>query len=313
MFPLNNNSLHISPLTLGTVALGMEYGISNMEGKPGNAKAMEIIKKAVDLGVNTLDTARHYGDAEQIIGAYCRQQNDPTASIITKFRISNENLDDPEAARREVYESVKKSLDELNPGSIAIALFHKQPGQPLDKILKILPSILRGLQTDGLIGKGGISVFHPSEVELCIPFEEIEVFQAPVNILDQRLIQRNVLHRLMKHNKIVFARSIFLQGLIFLDCNNLSNELAEAGNYIRALKELADKAGMGVAQLAFSFVRDIPGITSIIFGAVNTTQVQDNVSLYHSPALPGHIREEIENKFRSVPEKIITPALWNTK
>ncbi len=310
---INSNRLNISPLTLGTVALGMEYGISNMEGKPGNAKAIEIIKKAVDLGVNTFDIARHYGDAEKIIGSYCRQESDHTASIVTKFRISNENLDDPEAARREVYESVKQSLDELNPGSIDIALFHKRPGQPLDKILKILPSILRNLQSDGLIGKGGISIFHPSEVELCIPFEEIEVFQVPVNILDHRLIQHNVLHRLVEHDKIVFARSIFLQGLIFLDCNNLSNELAEAGNYIRGLKELADKAGMSVTQLAFSFVRDLPGITSIIFGAVNATQVQDNVRLYHSPVLPGHIRVEIENKFRNVPEKIITPALWNTK
>lgn len=307
---INSNRLNISPLTLGTVALGMEYGISNMEGKPGNAKAIEIIKKAVDLGVNTFDTARHYGDAEKIIGSYCRQESDHTASIVTKFRISNENLDDPEAARREVYESVKQSLDELNPGSIDIALFHKRPGQPLDKILKILPSILRSLQSDGLIGKGGVSVFHPSEAGFCVPFEEIEVIQAPINLLDQRLIHCHTLSRLMDHDKIVFARSIFLQGLLFLDCNSLSNELTEAGSYIRALKKLADKAGMSMAQLAFSFVRDIPGITSMIFGAVNTTQVQDNVSLFQSPALPGHIREEIENKFRNVPEKIITPALW---
>ena len=310
---LNSNRLHISPLTLGTVALGMEYGISNIEGKPGNDKAIEIIKKAVDLGVNTFDTARHYGDAEKIIGSYCRQENDHTASIVTKFRISNENLDDPEAARREVYESVKKSLDELNPARISIALFHKRPGQPLDKILKILPPILQSLQTDGLIGRGGFSVFHPSEVEFCIPFKEIEVIQAPVNILDQRLAQRDVLSSLIEHGKIVFARSIFLQGLIFLDCDKLSSELAEAGKYIRLLKDLADKAGMSVAQLAFSFVRDLPGITSIIFGAVNTMQVQDNAQLYHSPALPGHIREAIENTFRNVPEKIITPALWNAQ
>lgn len=128
---INSNNLHISHLTLGTIALGMEYGIFNMEGKPGNAKAIEIIKKSVDLGVNTFDTARHYGDAEKIIGAYCRQQNDHRASIVTKFWISNENLDHPEAARREVYESVKKSLDELNLGRIVIACSINAPGNLL--------------------------------------------------------------------------------------------------------------------------------------------------------------------------------------
>ncbi len=57
----------VSELSLGTVELGLEYGISTGREplKPDERRASEILHLALDLGINLLDTARAYGDAEQ--------------------------------------------------------------------------------------------------------------------------------------------------------------------------------------------------------------------------------------------------------
>jgi aryl-alcohol dehydrogenase-like predicted oxidoreductase len=67
---------------------------------------------------------------------------------------------------------------------------------------------------------------------------------------------------------------------------------------------------MTVAQLAFSFVRDTEGITSIVFGAVNAVQVYQNVQLLQVKTLSNELRAQVNSYFADVPEEIITPGIW---
>ena len=53
---------------LGTSQLGLDYGITNTNGKPKLAESLEIIKYALDNNINTFDTARCYGNSEYILG-----------------------------------------------------------------------------------------------------------------------------------------------------------------------------------------------------------------------------------------------------
>ena len=55
-------------LVLGTAQLGLNYGITNSDGKPKLEQSLEIITYALDNGINVFDTARAYGDSEHIIG-----------------------------------------------------------------------------------------------------------------------------------------------------------------------------------------------------------------------------------------------------
>ena len=50
------------PMVLGTVQLGMNYGIANLDGKPDEEKSFSILRTALEGGINTLDTARAYGE-----------------------------------------------------------------------------------------------------------------------------------------------------------------------------------------------------------------------------------------------------------
>jgi aryl-alcohol dehydrogenase-like predicted oxidoreductase len=119
-----------------------------------------------------------------------------------------------------------------------------------------------------------------------------------------------MLRRLKEEDKIVFARSIFLQGLFFLGNEQLSGNLKPAASYLDQLKILAGKAGMTVPQLAFSFVRDLEGITSLLFGAEKVQQVEQNIEFMKGKKISSGIEEEIRATLGDISETIITPALW---
>jgi len=83
--------LTFSKLTLGTVALGMEYGISNNEGKPSKEESFSILSSALTPGINTIDTSREYGNAESLIGDFLNQpENAGKINLVTKFKVSEQ-------------------------------------------------------------------------------------------------------------------------------------------------------------------------------------------------------------------------------
>ncbi|HEY1062577.1 MAG TPA: aldo/keto reductase [Daejeonella sp.] len=301
----------IPKLTLGTVALGQDYGISNAEGKPVKEKSFEIFSTALSLGINTFDTARIYGDAESLIGNFLsHDENKPKTNLITKFGIKDDNLVNLETARKQVYESIRSSCYFLNLKQIPICLFHKANGQNMDILMEILPVIFEDLKNDGLIDLAGISIYNPYEEEIFLEHPLFEAYQVPVNVFDQRIIQNGMLKQMQQENKIVFARSVYLQGLFFLSPDELKGNLVNARPYILALQDLAKQAGMSIAELAFSYVRDLEEVTSIVFGATTELQVQENVKLLFVRKIPFEVRQSIESLFNNMPSEIITPGLW---
>jgi len=96
-----------STLALGTVQLGMEYGRVNDSGKPGTSEAVKIIRRAVAHGVNAIDTARGYGDAESIIGE-ALQEAESKVNVVTKLDLSELRDSAPELeVRASVHASIK--------------------------------------------------------------------------------------------------------------------------------------------------------------------------------------------------------------
>ena len=59
-----------SKLALGTVQLGMDYGITNLAGQPSVETANDVIQAALKAGVTTIDTSIAYGSSEELIGEF---------------------------------------------------------------------------------------------------------------------------------------------------------------------------------------------------------------------------------------------------
>ena len=75
--------INFPKIVLGTAQFGMDYGITNSEGKVKDKEISNILKLAESKGINYLDTAPAYGDAENIIGKHLLKYK--TFNIISKL------------------------------------------------------------------------------------------------------------------------------------------------------------------------------------------------------------------------------------
>jgi aryl-alcohol dehydrogenase-like predicted oxidoreductase len=304
-----NEPVTISKICLGTVQLGLNYGIANRSGQPSKDYSHKLLQYALDHGITALDTARIYGDAEDVIGSF---KNNQEFTVISKFKLTDAAVGNLLLATAEARESIKTSCRLLNRKNLPVALFHKDMSQPIEQVTEILPKIFETLIQEGWIKKGGISVYNATELFHVSDWSNMNYTQVPINILDTRLLQKNLLERMNKNKVTIFARSIYLQGLLAME-EPIPKHLSFAIPYREQLKQIAAKAKRSIKNIAFSFVRDTSCITSIVIGAETIEQLGENIELLKCPPLPKDIYAEIKESFNNVPEEIITPALWKNK
>lgn len=296
----------ISNLTLGTAQLGIDYGVANKEGKPSKETVLKILEYASKEGVNSFDTAPSYGNSEEILGSFIHKigfTEEPF--LITKIP----KIRYPDLSTKEIdiviRNSVTNSMKRLNTTQITGCLLH-EPEDMTDVVIDSLSKI----KNEGLVKFIGVSIYTPNDVKKFLTFKELDVIQVPLNVLDTRLIHLNI-KELKKKNVAIFARSIFLQGLLHLKPINLPKYLQMEKKYLEKLHLISSHYNISIPQLALTFVRDIPGVTSLVVGCESLSQLRMNLELLESPPLDQRIRDEIVKEFSDVPEKIINPSLWN--
>lgn len=174
-------------LALGTVQFGLDYGISNLQGKIPLAEVDDILSAAKRYGINTLDTAAAYGESEQVLG---RLNASKDFSLVTKIpSLSKINITIPEV--------VKESLTRLKSKKLNALMFHDA-----DDLLAVNGADLYQqailLKQQGLVDKLGVSVYHPKQLLNVMDKCDIDIVQFPVNCLDQRFIHANITNQLTK-------------------------------------------------------------------------------------------------------------------
>ncbi|MET3698884.1 aryl-alcohol dehydrogenase-like predicted oxidoreductase [Bacillus oleivorans] len=301
-----------SKLILGTAQLGSMYGIGNKSGKPTKQKAIEIIRYAFSKGIHTLDTAPGYGDSEILIGEFINEQKDKQEilpTIITKIpsvhlssSISSESIDFI------IEQSIRASLNKLNLKTIDVCLLH-HPNDMVTYNGHVVIGLLR-LKKEGVIKKIGVSVYTPEEVKMAISLGCFDVIQVPINILDHRLIHSGLLHELSKCKIDIYARSIYLQGLIFLDPNELPPYLQSAKEPLEKLRKLSDQTGLSLSELSMLFIREIPDIKKIVIGCETISQLKRNLEIITLPKLTDDIIKQMHLLFRDIPERVVNPTMW---
>ncbi len=296
----------ISKMTLGTAQLGLEYGIANTEGKPDENKAFRIIESALENGVNCLDTAAAYGDSEKVIGNYFRNsgKNREDIFIVTKFKVGNIKLSDVETV---MMKSVENSLKSLDSDYLDILLIHDAQEFSVygSNMVKVLEKLLKG----GVIKKAGASCYGFMEIRPMLDNEIFQAFQIPANILDTRISNNKDVKKL--DNKLVFARSIFLQGLFFLNPENLRGNLKETAKYLILIKDIAEEMNISISQLLVTYVRSLNFVDSLVIGADNPKQVEENLRLIDGEPFPLHIMDSIRARVKGAPDWLFSPFLWD--
>ena len=112
----------LSSMSLGTVQLGMNYGIANNAGKPDEAKSHAILRAALEGGVTSIDTARVYGNSEEVIGNFFKTYDGELPFITTKLP----KLEGDSDAELEKYviTSIESSLERLSEKRVNAVMLH---------------------------------------------------------------------------------------------------------------------------------------------------------------------------------------------
>lgn len=305
MDTVSTHGLQLSRMTLGTVQLGMPYGVANQTGQPSLKDALHLLAAARKGGVNCLDTARAYGQAEQVLGAFFARSGLGSTTVVTKFCIDPEKGTDPVQLRRQVEESARASMQALGVTTLPMLMAHHA-----DDLTVYGPAVneaLADLRAEGLVRHTGASVYTAGQIDRVLEQPGHTLVQLPLNALDVRLVRSGHLLRLREAGCMVFVRSVFLQGLFFL--RDFHGAVATAQPYVERLRDIAKDAGMDVAALALCYARDLPGVTSLVLGAETVAQVEENIRLMQAPPLDAGVRQAVEQLADKTPIEAIMAAL----
>lgn len=303
--------MDISKLTLGTAQLGFNYGVNNLQGQPTEKESHEILKYAFVNGINTIDTSPNYGNSERIIGQFIKQNKLWERFLITKLdaqEFPDELWDDESTLYRRTATELWSSCIRLGSVKVSAYILHfvdqafKNNGMILD--------VLTELKKRHYVEFIGTSLYTTAELERCIDDKRIEVVQLPFSILDRRLLESGLLKKASERDLVIFARSVFLQGLVFMD--RLPVKLWSAREVIRKLYRLAYICHMSVNELCLRYVLSINEISSVVIGVDSLKQLKENIKVASLGPLDKDILKEIE-RLSQMPADLIDIRSWGQR
>ncbi len=293
------NKQKISKLSLGTVQFGLDYGIANSTGKPTQKCVNEIVNYIYENGINCFDTAQAYGNSEEVLGK----------SLVDKLNVVIISKLKSELFEENLAKNISKTLENLQQKTIFGLLLHDS--QLLYRWSQKHSSLVQQLVEDKKIDYFGVSIYSNKDFELAINNDDIQIIQIPFNLFDQRAVTEHWLERAKEANKLIFIRSIFLQGLFFMNKEDLKGNLAKAKPYLESLKELEQKLNLSTAELAMAYVESVANESILLFGCDSLAQAKENISSYEQlPMLTQESLDEIKELFSMIPEEITNPTLW---
>jgi aryl-alcohol dehydrogenase-like predicted oxidoreductase len=298
----------ISKMILGTAQLGMKYGISNFNDKPTREESTYILEAAYKGGIRILDTAPTYGEAESIIGNF-HQEHDCQYLVCTKLPV-NIPENDIEEMTRVVRVSLTNSLARLKLTSAFCCYLHRFEQCKNKELINLLDK----MKSEGLIKKIGISIYQPNELTyICnhlVGF--IDVVQIPLNIFSGCL-WNPFLKLAFESGFFIYARSIFLQGLVFLDPDDSKVIALQAEKYLKYVQDFASNRNRSVAQICYDSIAGNPYISEIIVGCESIKQINNNLLLGHNyKMLSSSDYGEIYMKMKTIPHNVLNPSVWNS-
>ena len=120
--------MKISKITLGTVQLGLNYGIANADGKPDYKTSLDMLNFSWKNGINAFDTAPSYGNSEEIIGTFILTKSETEINnVVLISKLSKIDLNDKisfESLYNHIKQQINQSLINLNIKKIPIYLIH---------------------------------------------------------------------------------------------------------------------------------------------------------------------------------------------
>lgn len=297
-------------LVLGTVQLGLKYGLNNPHGQPTQEESFSILDAAIAFGIDTFDTAWAYGSAEDVIGAWISSRSlAGKVKIISKMKPHSLN-DYPDGTKFSdaVKMQLDKSLKRLGIGSLDGYLFHS----PHYIYMSHAVEGMKKAKQAGLVNNIGVSVYDEAEALQAAELG-VDYIQVPYNAFDQRLDSTAFFDLADKKNIAVFARSPFLQGLLLMKPDDLPPNLAYLRSHLERFIEVSKAHGYNQVEAAMIFVNEKCRADNIVFGVDSVEQLAQDFKAAQLPlsAKSAGFADEIAGSFKDLNKGAINPSLWS--
>jgi len=302
--------MQVSPLCLGCMNFG--WGTEEQD-------AIRIIHRAMDAGINFLDTANVYarGESERITGAALAMDGRRDRVVLATKVHGRMDDADPNAAgnsRLHIMRQCEESLRRLKTDRIDLYQIHRpQPAIPIDETLGALDDLVRA----GKVRHIGTSTFAAWQiVESLWVSKELGLNrfvceQAPYNLLDRR-IERELIPMCQTYGIGIIPWSPLAGGILTGKYRagqprpEGSRYAAQAAPFNRdhegairlagQFADLAESAGLAPSRLALAWCVHQPGISSPIIGPRTLEQLEDNL-LALEVSLTDDLRARIDALF----------------
>ncbi|MEU8386330.1 aldo/keto reductase, partial [Streptosporangium sp. NPDC048865] len=300
---LGRTGIQVSPYCLGAMMFGAI-------GNPDHDDCVRIVHKALDAGINFVDTADMYsrGESEEIVGKALKGRRD---DVVLATKVWGPMGDDPNRrgnSRRWIITEVENSLRRLGTDHIDLYQVHRpDPTVDVEETLSALTDLVRG----GKVRAIGSSCFPASDIveaQWAAERRGLERFrteQPAYSILD-RGIEREILPVTERHGMGTLVWSPLAQGMLtgrFRKGRPADTHRAGYGfrhyrderrlDVVERLIPLAERAGMKLTHLAMAFAVAHPGVTSAIIGP-RTMEQLDDLLAGAGVALGDEILDEID-------------------
>jgi aryl-alcohol dehydrogenase-like predicted oxidoreductase len=298
--PLGKTGLTVSVAGLGcggNSRLGLSRGASFDD-------CVAVVRTAVDLGVNFIDTAEAYG-TEEIVGAAVRSYDRDKLVISTKalFRAGNDTAET-------VTRRVEAALQRLGLDHVDIFHFHAVNPAAYEHHRDVLAPALVRLKEQGKVRHVGITETSPNDPEQKMLARAIEEAPWEVTMLAYSLMNQGARQRVFPgtQRRGIGTLLMFVVRNIFSNAtyrNDIFADLVEQGQLDRSILAAGDPLGFLVSEggaesitdAAYRYARHTPGVDVVLFGTGNPAHVKDNVESILRPPLAPPAIERLHASF----------------
>ncbi len=314
---LGRTGLSVSPIALGTVELGMDYGIPvpGHYGQPSKSAAERLVGAALDAGINFIDTAQAYGNSEAILGRALRGRRTRVV-IATKATVQADGKTlRGEALRRAMLAGLENSLRSLQTDYVDIWQIHNVDGDLLDQA-DLVAEVFSQARASGMMLWRGGSFYGPDLPLAALALELFDTVQVTYSLFDQRLADR-LFPAAARRRVGVMVRSVLLQGVLTERADYLPGRLEPLKARSRRFRQLVAEAarsprqttgGLTPAQAAIAFALAEPRIGSVLVGMRTQTELEENLAAATATLSPDLIHEL--RQLRIDDPALLNPSNW---
>ncbi len=289
---------------LGGAQFGLDYGITNRRGRVARSELETILTVATKRGIAFIDTAPAYGNSEAAIGRAARATPFRIITKTPKLAAAQTAAD----AALMVDRALRTSLNRLRVRAVDGLLVHDS-GDLLGRHGDAIWAALEAAKANGLTRRIGVSVYDGAATDLALARYPLDIVQLPYNVLDDRLDRGGQLDRLARAKVAIHVRSIFLQGLLLAEPDDIADRFGPLRDAVAEFHAWTAQNNLTPQEAAFAGVLGRPEIELCIVGVTSLAELEQIITVADRAATL-----QTASKFSRevpVPDRYLDPSRWS--